>query len=47
MLSLTKRDLSICLKNYKVDDVKSNQDEEMENEDVEPEPSKYDGNFFY
>ncbi|CAH2063023.1 unnamed protein product, partial [Iphiclides podalirius] len=43
ILSLTKRDLSICLKNYSVDDIKNQEDEEMENdEDVKPEPSKYD-----
>ncbi|KPJ21046.1 Gamma-tubulin complex component 2-like [Papilio machaon] len=42
MLSLNKKDLSICLKNYNVEDIKSPQDEEMEDEDVKPEPSKYD-----
>ncbi|XP_045534118.1 exosome complex component RRP45 isoform X1 [Papilio machaon] len=42
MLSLNKKDLSICLKNYHVEDIKSPQDEEMEDEDVKPEPSKYD-----
>ncbi|CAK1578629.1 unnamed protein product [Parnassius mnemosyne] len=43
MLSLSKRDLSICLKNYNVDDIEMSQDEEMEDdEDQKPEPSKYD-----
>lgn len=43
--SLSMRDLSIRLKNYNIN-IKMEEDEdlsEMSDEDVKPEPSKYDG----
>ncbi|XP_041973321.1 exosome complex component RRP45 [Aricia agestis] len=40
--SLNRKDLSICLKNYHVDDAVADNDVKMDEDDVEPEPSKYD-----
>ncbi|VVC91730.1 unnamed protein product [Leptidea sinapis] len=40
--SLARKDLSICLKNYNVNDVKTEDVEEMEDEEVVKEISKYD-----
>ncbi|XP_049865623.1 exosome complex component RRP45 [Pectinophora gossypiella] len=43
VLSLIQKDLNIKLKNYTLDDLKPKEDdEEMFDDDVKPEPSKYD-----
>ncbi|CAG9792154.1 unnamed protein product [Diatraea saccharalis] len=45
LLSLTRKDLSIQLKKFNVDDMTLKNDMEHEDNDDEPEPSKYDGKF--
>lgn len=42
ILSLSRKDVSIRLKQYNVDELQP-KEEDMEEEDIEPEPSKYDG----
>lgn len=47
-MSLAERNLNIRLKNYSVEDDELEsecKDEEMAEEDILPEPSKYDGMF--
>lgn len=48
MQSLSRKDLSICLKNFDHNVKSLPKDEEMmdDQSDVEMEPSKYDGNLF-
>lgn len=45
LLCLSKKDLSIKLKHYNIDDAVEN--DEMDEDESEPEPSKYDGQCYY